>query len=210
MSERGPSQSQIDRRVTLLRLRLRFDIHCQYWKSTVHVTYTIDFQYWQWISKRSLRINFACFQNSKLLSLYFSLQVLSLCLSSRFTCYGVHYITDVHIQLYVHIREHTPFTLFCANLFFDFANTYSSLYFVFVRWPNRIRISGAWVQLQDLLHARIFCIPNLFFRALCRDVTLTLRILSLSDFILHPIKLDLVFRSQWIFSRIIRDLGTIL
>jgi len=34
--------------------RLRFDIHCKYWKSTVYVTYTIDFQYWQWISKRSL------------------------------------------------------------------------------------------------------------------------------------------------------------
>jgi len=33
---------------------LRFDIHCQYWKSTVHVTYTIDFQYWQWMSKHSL------------------------------------------------------------------------------------------------------------------------------------------------------------
>jgi len=34
-------------------LWLHFDIHCQYWKSTVHVTYIIDFQYWQWISKRS-------------------------------------------------------------------------------------------------------------------------------------------------------------
>jgi len=28
-------------------LWLRFDIHCQYWKSIMHVTYTIDFQYWQ-------------------------------------------------------------------------------------------------------------------------------------------------------------------
>jgi len=26
---------------------------CQYWKS-MHVMYTIDFQYWQWISERSL------------------------------------------------------------------------------------------------------------------------------------------------------------
>jgi len=36
------------------RLRLRSDIHCQYWKSTVHVTCTINFQYWQWISERNL------------------------------------------------------------------------------------------------------------------------------------------------------------
>jgi len=29
------------------------DIHCQYWKSIMHVTCTIDFQYGQWISERS-------------------------------------------------------------------------------------------------------------------------------------------------------------
>jgi len=39
---------------TPIRIWLRSDIHCQYWKSTVHVTYTIDLQYWQWILKRSL------------------------------------------------------------------------------------------------------------------------------------------------------------
>jgi len=33
--------------------RLRFDIHRQYWKSIVYVTCTVDFQCWQWISKRS-------------------------------------------------------------------------------------------------------------------------------------------------------------
>jgi len=36
--------------------RLRFDIHCQYWKSIVYATCTVDFLYWQWISKRSLYI----------------------------------------------------------------------------------------------------------------------------------------------------------
>jgi len=36
-------------RTYLRGLRLRFDIHCQYQKSTGHVT--IDFQYWQWISR---------------------------------------------------------------------------------------------------------------------------------------------------------------
>jgi len=36
-------------------LRLRFDIHCQYWKSIVYVTCSIDFWYWQWISKRNLK-----------------------------------------------------------------------------------------------------------------------------------------------------------
>jgi len=35
-------------------LGLRSDIYCQYWKSIVHVMYTINFQYWEWISERSL------------------------------------------------------------------------------------------------------------------------------------------------------------
>jgi len=36
-------------------LRMRFEIHRQYWKSIAYVTYIVDFQYCQWISERSLR-----------------------------------------------------------------------------------------------------------------------------------------------------------
>jgi len=39
-----------------LRFVFSFFVHCQYWKSIVYVTCTVDFQYWQWILKRSLCI----------------------------------------------------------------------------------------------------------------------------------------------------------
>ena len=45
---------------------LRSDIHCEHFKSILHITYTINFQYWQWISE----YNFMCININKILDYY--------------------------------------------------------------------------------------------------------------------------------------------